>query len=53
LTSDATAEFFDGLDRRGYELRLADVSGTARFDLTHDGHVDPWFVEVRNERASR
>jgi hypothetical protein len=53
LTSDTTAEFFNGLARRGYEPGLADVSGTALFDLTHDGHVDHWFVEVRNERASR
>lgn len=45
--SDPTTEFFDRLSRRGHEPLLAEMTGTVRFDLGHDGRVDRWFVGVR------
>ncbi|WP_406044932.1 SCP2 sterol-binding domain-containing protein [Micromonospora sp. NBC_00898] len=53
--SDPTAEFFDGLGRRGHEPLLEEATGTIRFDLKHDHGLDRWFVVIRqgDVRVSR
>ncbi|GHJ53047.1 hypothetical protein Nm8I071_23540 [Nonomuraea sp. TT08I-71] len=45
---DATVEFFDELARRKFDARWAHITGTIRFDITHQGQVDRWFVEIEN-----
>jgi putative sterol carrier protein len=44
--TDTTAEFFNGLDARGYEPMLENVTGTVRFDLTNGRRRSRWFVEI-------
>lgn len=44
---DPTAEFFEGLGRRGHESMLRKVSGSIRFDLAHGRQVDHWHLEIR------
>jgi hypothetical protein len=39
-------EFFDALDRRGFEPKLRQVAGTFRCDLEQDGHIAHWFVRI-------
>ncbi|WP_319460175.1 SCP2 sterol-binding domain-containing protein [Micromonospora sp. RTP1Z1] len=46
--SDPTAEFFDGLGRRGHEPLLQEATGTIRFDLEHDHGIDHWLVTINN-----
>jgi glycogen debranching enzyme len=43
---DRTAEFFDGLSRRGHVSSLGKIRGTVRFDLTRDQQVAHWFVTI-------
>jgi len=45
--SDATNDFFAGLERRGHEPMLGRTSGTLRFDLTGPGEVEHWHVRIR------
>jgi putative sterol carrier protein len=44
--SDATTAFFESLDQRGHEPMLEHATGTLRFDLTDNDHVDHWFIAV-------
>jgi putative sterol carrier protein len=44
--SDTTAEFFDGLRRRGHEPLLEKATGTVRFDLTDQGKTARWKVTI-------
>jgi putative sterol carrier protein len=46
VSSDATAEFFDGLAGRGYEPLLAKVGGSARFDVIDGERTDCWLVTI-------
>jgi glycogen debranching enzyme len=52
LMTDATAEFFDGLARRGHDPRLENVGGSIRFDLAHDDRLDHWFVAIEDGDVS-
>ncbi|MGH9866686.1 MAG: SCP2 sterol-binding domain-containing protein [Candidatus Polarisedimenticolia bacterium] len=45
--TDATAEFFNQIDKRGQVPFLRNVSGTLRFDIEDGDHVNPWYVSVR------
>ena len=44
--TDATAEFFDVLRRRGHEPRLRGATGTFRFELVEGKQIDRWLVTV-------
>jgi hypothetical protein len=44
--TDATAEFFEGLDRGGYQALLAKTRGTLAFDLLADPEPERWLVTV-------
>lgn len=44
--TDPSAEFFDGLNRRGHEPRLAKVHGTIRFDLQRDHRSEHWLLTI-------
>jgi putative sterol carrier protein len=46
--TDATAEFFEQLDKRGHEPLLHSVTGTLRFDLMHGGQIEQWLVTIDN-----
>jgi hypothetical protein len=47
VATDATSEFFGGLERRGYEPLLRTANGTVRFDLERADHrIDHWLVAV-------
>jgi putative sterol carrier protein len=46
--TDATANFFDELGRRGHEPLLAHVSGTLRFDLRTGKRTEHYFVDMKN-----
>jgi hypothetical protein len=50
--TDATAEFFDRLARRGHDPWLENVSGSIRFDLAHDDRLDHWFVDTEDGDVS-
>jgi len=43
---DATAEFFDGLARRGHEPLLAKTTGTLRVELAGGKRTERWLVTV-------
>ena len=45
--TDATADFFDGLSRRGHEPLLEKATGSLRFDLVHDGQTDHWLLTFK------
>ena len=45
-TTDATAEFFDELGRRGHEPLLQKFTGSARFDLVHGQKTDRWHLTI-------
>ncbi|WP_229403181.1 SCP2 sterol-binding domain-containing protein [Micromonospora okii] len=47
---DATARFFEDLDRRGYEPLLARTSGTIRFDLNEGPRTTHWLLTVDRGR---
>jgi putative sterol carrier protein len=58
--SDPTEQFFEELGSRGHEPLLAQVQGSARFDLVNGGRTARWLVTVdrgditvsrRNSRA--
>jgi hypothetical protein len=44
--SNPTAEFFQDLSARGREPALRNVTGTLRFDVTTQGHVEQWWVRL-------
>jgi len=44
--ADATAEFFEELNRRGHETLLEKARGTVRFDLKHGTKTDRWLVTI-------
>jgi putative sterol carrier protein len=44
--TDATTRFFDTLSRRRHEPMLARVSGSARFDVLHDGDIEHWTLRI-------
>jgi putative sterol carrier protein len=44
--TEATARFFEELDRRGHEPRLEKVTGTLRIDLHEGTHTDYWLLEI-------
>ncbi len=44
--TDATAEFFDELSRRGHEPLLEKASGTLRIDVVDGKRTDRWLVTV-------
>jgi putative sterol carrier protein len=44
--ADATAEFFDGLARRGHEAMLEKTSGTMRVELVNGKRTERWLVAV-------
>jgi putative sterol carrier protein len=46
MMPDPTADFFDELGLRGHELLLKKVSGTMRFDLSHDQQTDHWLLAI-------
>jgi hypothetical protein len=48
MVSDATAEFFNRLARRGSTRLLRKTSGTIRFDLQNDHGVDHWLITINN-----
>jgi hypothetical protein len=53
VATDATSEFFGGLERRGYEPLLRTADGTVRFDLErHDHRIDHWHVTVNAGEVS-
>jgi putative sterol carrier protein len=45
--TDATAEFFDELKKRGHEPLLEKATGTVRFDLEHGPRTEHWLVAVK------
>jgi predicted lipid carrier protein YhbT len=45
--SDPTAEFFDGLNRRGHEPLLEKVTGAVRFEIIRDGQIDRWEARIQ------
>ena len=42
--ADATAEFFDGLSRRGHEPLLGKLRATVRFDIVDGKRTDHWML---------
>jgi putative sterol carrier protein len=46
VTSDATAEFFAELARRGHEPLLGNASGSARFDVVDGKRIERWLLTV-------
>ncbi len=44
--SDATTELFDRLGRTAEDPALRKASGTVRFELEHDKHVERWLVRI-------
>ena len=49
---DRTAEFFEEVNRRGHEPRLARTSGRIRFELASDGRTQYWLVTVNRGALS-
>jgi putative sterol carrier protein len=44
--TDATSEFFNGLEARGHEPLLEKATGTLRFDLVNGKRRARWLVEI-------
>ncbi|MEV4811574.1 SCP2 sterol-binding domain-containing protein [Micromonospora avicenniae] len=49
---DATTRFFEEVDRREYEPRLAKTAGTMRVDLQEGPHTMHWFLRIDHGRIS-
>ncbi|MET8350164.1 MULTISPECIES: SCP2 sterol-binding domain-containing protein [unclassified Micromonospora] len=49
---DATTRFFEELDRRGYEPRLAKTSGTLRIDLHEGAQTRHWLLSIDHGRLN-
>jgi putative sterol carrier protein len=43
---DATADFFEGLSKRGPEPLLGNTKATIRFDIADDGRIDHWLLGI-------
>ena len=50
--TDATVEFFHRLSSRGYEPLVGEAVATVRFDLTHDGRTERWYLIINNGELS-
>ena len=50
--TDATTEFFSGLEARRHEPLLEKARGTMRFDLTSGKRTTRWLVEIENGDVS-
>ncbi len=48
ITTDPVSDFFRGLDERGREPLLQNVSGTLRFDLVDGQRVEHWYLTIKN-----
>jgi putative sterol carrier protein len=46
--ADATAEFFDGLTRRGQEPLLGKLRATVRFDIVDGKRIDHWLLGLKD-----
>src|SRR6266550_3689711 len=46
--TDATAEFFGALGKRGHEPLLEKAKGTVKFELADGKRVDRWLLSVDN-----
>jgi len=44
--SDASADFFEELGRRGHEPLLGRTTGTLRFELVNGGRRERWFITL-------
>jgi len=44
--TDATTMFFEGLSRRRHEPMLGRISGAARIDVTNDGDIEHWYIQI-------
>jgi putative sterol carrier protein len=42
----SAAEFMEALESRRNEPALRHLSGTIRFDLRHDGSIEPWLITI-------
>ncbi|MEV4200215.1 SCP2 sterol-binding domain-containing protein [Micromonospora globbae] len=47
---DATTRFFEEIDRRGYEPRLAKTTGSLRIDLQEGPRTMHWFLKIDHGR---
>lgn len=50
--TEATTAFFETVDQRGYDPRLALVAGRVRFDLKQDDRTDSWLVAIDHGKIS-
>ena len=48
---DATAEFFDGLAKRGPEPLLGKTQATVRFDIADGRTTDHWLLGIADDGA--
>jgi putative sterol carrier protein len=46
MSSGQTSAFFDELARRGYDPLLANVVGTARFEVVDGSRTERWLVTI-------
>ncbi|MEV4756135.1 SCP2 sterol-binding domain-containing protein [Micromonospora sp. NPDC049559] len=44
--TDATAKFFESLERRGHEPLLEKATGTLRVDLRTDHYTEHWTIHI-------
>ncbi|WBB66806.1 SCP2 sterol-binding domain-containing protein [Micromonospora sp. WMMD812] len=49
---DATTRFFEELDRKGYEPRLAKAAGTLRVDLHEGPRTSHWLLRIDRGRVA-
>ena len=47
---DATADFFEGLSKRGPEPLLGNTKATVRFDIADGGRIDHWLLGIDDGR---
>jgi putative sterol carrier protein len=47
---DATADFFEGLSKRGPEPLLGNTKATIRFDIADGGRIDHWLLGIDDGR---
>ena len=46
--ADVTADFFDGLSKRGQEPLLGNVRAKVRFDIANKGKTERWLLAIRD-----
>jgi putative sterol carrier protein len=44
--TNATTKFFEGLEARGYDPRVAKITATLRFDLKNGKQTSRWLVAI-------